>query len=65
MISISLSNNRGELELRAAVTDFSKEEIMFQLFASGIKFCETPYYEDARAVLQDVFELNQPKEGAN
>jgi hypothetical protein len=57
LVSISLGN-RGDLELRAVLVDFSKQEVMYQLFANGLKFCETPFYEDASAVLRDVFDLN-------
>jgi hypothetical protein len=38
---------------------------MYQLFANGLMFCETPYYEDARAVLEDVYELNTPRKDAH
>lgn len=33
---------------------------MFQVLANGLVFCETPNYEDARAVWQDVVDLNTP-----
>lgn len=63
LLSVSLGNRRGEIEIIGKV-DVSNKTVKFQALANGLIFCESEYYDELREIVTEVVALNQPnKEG--
>lgn len=65
LLSVSLGNRRGDLELIGKV-DIANKEVKFQLIVNNLLVCESEAYDEVREVMLDVMALNTPdKEGMN
>lgn len=65
LLSVSLGNRRGELEVFGNV-DVSKKSVTFQLVANGLLICEGESYDELRDVVFEIVALNKSKkEGMN
>jgi hypothetical protein len=57
LISITLGNRRGELEVRGVV-NIPKKTTTFQAIVNGLIVCEGDY-ESMSDIMREVFELNR------
>lgn len=65
LLSVSLGNRRGELEIFGKV-DVPKKNVSFQIIANGLLICESESYDELRDVVFEIVALNQSKkEGLN
>lgn len=65
LLSVSLGNRRGDLELIGKV-DIANKEVKFQLIVNNLLVCESEAYDEVREVMLDVMALNTPdREGMN
>lgn len=65
LLSVSLGNRRGDVELFGKV-DVPNKSVKFQVLANGLPVCEGESYEEMREVALEIVALNKPdKEGMN
>lgn len=65
LLSVSLGNRRGELEIFGKV-DVPNKIVCFQIIANGLLICEGESYDELREVVFEIVALNQTnKEGMN
>ena len=65
LLSVSLGNRRGELEIVGHV-DVSNKVVMFRVLANGLLVCEGESYDDMREIVFEIVALNQTnKESLN
>jgi hypothetical protein len=65
LLSVSLGNQRGELDIIGHV-DVPNKIVMFRVLANGLLVCESESYDDMREIVFEIVALNQTnKEGMN
>lgn len=65
LLSVSLSNRRGDIEVIGHV-DVPNKIVKFQVLTNGLLVCEGEDYESMREVAFEIVALNQPdKQGMN
>ena len=60
LLSISLGNQRGELEIYAKA-DVANDQVIFQAFSNGEMKFESEFYGDAREFLMDELKADQER----
>jgi len=65
LLSVSLGNQRGELDIVGHV-DIPNKIVTFQVLANGLLVCEGESYDDMREIVFEIVALNQTnKESLN
>jgi hypothetical protein len=65
LLSVSLGNRRGELDIIGHV-DVPNKIVVFRVLANGVLVCEGESYDDMREIVFEIVALNQTnKEGMN
>lgn len=65
LLSVSLGNRRGELDIVGHV-DVPNKVVMFRVLANGLLVCEGESYDDMREIVFEIVALNQTnKESLN